>query len=75
MAESNYAYFLKKVLEETKNCIFDPICTKRDNTVCSACLIIPEVSCSHFNAELGRKYLYTYDDDSILTPKIGFWEM
>ena len=73
MAESNYAYFLKKAFDETKNCVFDPICTERDDTACSACLIIPEISCNHFNAELGRKYLYSID--GVDTPTVGFWEM
>lgn len=73
MAESSYAYFLKKVFDESRNCVFDPICTDRDGTACSACLIIPEISCNHFNAELGRKYLYSID--GVTTPKIGFWEM
>ena len=73
MAESNYTFFLKKVYEESRNCIFDPICSGRDNTACSACLIIPEISCNHFNAELGRKYLYSIDTGN--TPTIGFWEM
>lgn len=73
MAETNYAYFLKKAFDETKNCVFDPICTERDDTACSACLIIPEISCNHFNAELGRKYLYSID--GVEMPTIGFWEM
>ena len=73
MAETNYAYFLKKAFDESKNCVFDPICTERDDTACSACLIIPEISCNHFNAELGRKYLYSID--GVETPTIGFWEM
>lgn len=73
MAETNYAYFLRKAFEESKNCVFDPICTERDQTACSACLIIPEISCNHFNAELGRKYLYSIDGAD--TPTIGFWEM
>lgn len=73
MAETNYAYFLKKAFDETKNCVFDPICTERDDTACSACLIIPDISCNHFNAELGRKYLYSID--GVETPTIGFWEM
>lgn len=72
MAETNYAYFLKKIFEESKNCVFDPICTERDQTACSACLIIPEISCNHFNAELGRKYLYSID--GVDAPTIGFWE-
>jgi len=73
MAETNYAFFLKKAYEESRNCIFDPICTERDDTACSACLIIPEISCNHFNSELGRKYLYSMDGAN--TPTIGFWEM
>ena len=73
MAESNYAYFLKKAFDEAKNCAFDPICTERDDTACSACLIIPEISCNHFNAELGRKYLYSID--GVDNPTVGFWEM
>lgn len=73
MAESSYAYFLRKVFDESKNCVFDPICTERDGTACSACLIIPEISCNHFNAELGRKYLYSVD--GVSAPKTGFWEM
>lgn len=73
MAETNYAYFLKKAYEEARNCVFDPICTERDHTACSACLILPEISCNHFNAGLGRKYLYSID--GVETPIIGFWEM
>lgn len=73
MAESNYAYFLKKAFDEAKNCVFDPICTELDDTACSACLIIPEISCNHFNAELGRKYLYSID--GVDNPTVGFWEM
>jgi len=73
MAETNYAYFLKQAFENSKNCVFDPICSERDHTACSACLIIPEISCNHFNAELGRKYLYSVD--GVDTPTTGFWEM
>lgn len=61
MAENNYAQFINKVYTETRNCVFDPICSERDGTSCSACMIIPEISCNYFNNELGRKYLYTID--------------
>lgn len=73
MAEMRYEYFLRRVLEDSRNCVFDPICTDRDDTACSGCLIIPEISCNHFNAELGRKYMYSID--GVRSPKIGFWEM
>lgn len=73
MAENNYAQFLNKVYLDSRNCVFDPICTDRDDTSCSACLIIPEISCNHFNNELGRKYLYTIE--TMDRPLTGFWEM
>ena len=73
MAENNYGQFLRKVYSETRNCVFDPICTDRDDTSCNACLIIPEISCNHFNNELGRKYLYTID--TMENPLVGFWDM
>lgn len=73
MAEMRYEYFLRRVLKDSRNCVFDPICTDRDDTTCSGCLIIPEISCDHFNAELGRKYMYSIE--GVRSPKIGFWEM
>lgn len=73
MAENNYTQFLNKVYSDTRNCVFDPICTDRDDTSCSACMIIPEISCNHFNNELGRKYLYTIE--TMDQPLTGFWEM
>ena len=73
MAEMRYEYFLKRVYEDSKNCIFDPVCSQRDDTACHACLVIPEISCSYFNSNLGRKYMYSIE--GIENPKVGFWEM
>ncbi len=73
MIETNYTGFLRKAYSDNKSCVFDPICTERDDTACSGCLIIPEVSCNFFNSQLGRKYLYSVN--GVKTPKIGFWEM
>lgn len=75
MAESKYIFFLKRTFEDNKNCIFDPICTERDDSACNACLHLPETSCSYFNQELGRKYLYTLEKVNEKKPLIGFWEM
>lgn len=75
LAENGYSLFLNKVFNESKNCIFDPICTDRDDSACNACLIIPEISCNHFNANLGRKYLYTLSNEASSEKIIGFWEM
>lgn len=73
MAETRYKTFLQKTLEDSKNCIFDPLCTERDNAACMACLLLPEISCNHFNSELSRKYLYTLPEGKLNL--IGFWEM
>lgn len=73
MVENNYAHFLRKAYNDSRSCVFDPICSNRDDTRCSACLIIPEISCNHFNNELGRKYLYTIS--AMDEPMIGFWDM
>lgn len=75
MAESKYIFFLKRTFEDNRNCIFDPICTERDDSACNACLHLPETSCSYFNQELGRKYLYTVEKVNEKKPLIGFWEM
>lgn len=32
MIETNYVGFLKKAFADTRNCVFDPICTERDDT-------------------------------------------
>lgn len=76
MIETNYYNFLQKALENTKNCIFDPICEERDDTSCSACMVLPEICCEFFNHDLGRKYMYTLKENAeTKKPFIGFWEM
>ena len=74
MFESNYYTFLKKALNDNRNCFYDPICTDRDDTACSACMLLPETTCAYFNADLGRKYLYSLKSENghAMT---GFWEM
>ena len=72
LAESNSANYLRKAFNDNKNCIYDPFCAE-DSTACNACLVLPEISCNHFNAELGRKYLYTIKNNT--SNLIGFWEM
>lgn len=76
MIETNYYNFLQKALANTKNCIFDPICEERDDTSCSACMVLPEICCEYFNHDLGRKYMYTLKDNAeTKKPFVGFWEM
>lgn len=72
MVECNYAKFLNQTYSDNRNCIFDPICSTRQDTACSACVIIPEVSCGYFNSGLGRKYLYNIITEN--NNMKGFWD-
>lgn len=72
MVESNYAKFLNQTYADNRNCIFDPICSDRQDTACSACIVIPEVSCGYFNSGLGRKYLYDIETEE--NDLKGFWD-
>lgn len=72
LAESNYANFLRQAYANNRNCVFDPICATRQDTACSACVVIPEVSCGYFNSGLGRKYLYNFETET--NNMKGFWD-
>jgi len=73
MFEQNLVPFLDYTLVHTKECIFDPLCSDRDDSACSACLFLPETSCGYFNNFLSRKYLYSIA--SVDNTRIqGFWE-
>ena len=69
--ESSYYNYIQNVFANNRNCIFDPICTDRDDTSCSACIQLPDVTCHYFNTCLGRKYLYTMHNEE---NTLGFWE-
>lgn len=72
MANLGYVKFLKGVLRNSKTCVFDPICMESE-TCCSACQLLPEVSCKYYNHNLGRKYLHTLSEKQ--QPRVGFWNL
>ena len=72
MFEQSYKVFLKKASEMMERCIFDPICSDRDNAACSSCIQLTEVCCCHFNQDLTRKYVTGYQ--GINEKVLGFWE-
>ena len=72
--ETSYFEFLHQTFINSKSCVFDPICTDRDDTCCSVCTILSDTSCKHFNSNLGRKYLYSLVENEG-KPFVGFWEM
>lgn len=72
MFEENYKGFIYQAKEIMGHCVFDPICMDRDKGACSACAYLSEVSCSHFNKDLSRKFLI---GEKTKDNKIeGFWD-
>lgn len=77
MFETNYLKFMSDTLEMNEICTFDPICMQNQNGACLACSYISDVSCTHFNQDLSRAYLYggeiSYGSNKKRKIK-GFWK-
>ena len=71
--QSQFDKWLKHAKENTKKCIFDPLCINHDKA-CAGCLFLNEVSCKHFNKDLDRSYLCGYFDVQKQEKLKGFWE-
>jgi hypothetical protein len=64
---------LRKSIEdpEMKMCVYDPVCLSRGGS-CHGCMHLPEISCSYFNRQLGRVFIY---GGEVQGKRIrGFWE-
>lgn len=71
--QSHFDRWLKHAKEQSKKCIFDPICMDKEKA-CVGCLFLNEVSCQHFNKDLDRGYLCGYFDKQKQEKLNGFWE-
>lgn len=71
--QSQFDKWLKHAKENSKKCIFDPLCINHDKA-CAGCLFLNEVSCKHFNKDLDRSYLCGYFDVQRQEKLKGFWE-
>ncbi len=71
--QSQFDKWLKHARENSKKCIFDPICISHDKA-CAGCLFLNEVSCKHFNKDLDRSYLCGYFDVQKQEKLTGYWE-
>jgi len=77
MFEQNYSYFIRDAMEENEVCTFDPICQEHHGSSCFACTHISDISCTHFNHDLSRAYLYggtVIHNNQDTKIKIGFWK-
>lgn len=71
--QTQFDRWLKHARENSKKCIFDPICINHDKA-CAGCLFLNEISCQHFNKDLDRSYLCGYFDSAQRKKTKGFWE-
>ena len=78
MYEENYKSFISTAMQDYEMCMFDPICMERQNGSCVACTILNETSCSHFNKDLSRAYLYggkiNLENNVVINIEKGFWK-
>lgn len=71
--QSQFDKWLKHARENSKKCIFDPLCMNQSKA-CAGCLFLNEVSCKHFNKDLDRSYLCGHFDVRKQERCRGFWE-
>lgn len=63
--------WIDMAFESAETCLYDPVCISSDAS-CHACLHISEISCVHFNRDLGRHYLIGRENEHGRI--FGFWE-
>ena len=71
--QSQFDRWLKHARENSKKCIFDPLCINHEKA-CVGCLFLNEISCKHFNKDLDRSYLCGFFDVREQKKFKGFWE-
>ncbi len=71
--QSQFDRWLKHASENSRKCIFDPLCINHDKA-CAGCLFLNEVSCKHFNKDLDRSNLCGYFDVQKHEKLKGYWE-
>jgi hypothetical protein len=57
------------VVDWIRTCVYDPVCINGP-AACHHCLLLPEVSCAHFNQDLSRVHLLGRAGEN---PVTGFW--
>jgi len=63
--------WIDMAFESAETCLYDPVCISSDAS-CHACLHVSEISCVHFNRDLGRHYLIGRENEH--GRLLGFWE-
>lgn len=67
--ENSISPWLETASDEVRYCLNDPSCIDGERA-CFACMHLAEVSCEHFNRELGRDTIIGVTANG---PRVGFW--
>lgn len=69
--ETGIIPWIDMAMECVETCLYDPVCISTEAS-CHACLHLSEISCAHFNRDLGRHYLIGRRDGQ--GRFLGYWE-
>jgi hypothetical protein len=69
--ETGIIPWIDMAFKSVETCLYDPVCITSEAS-CHACLHISEISCTHFNRDLGRDYLIGSETGK--RQLLGFWE-
>jgi hypothetical protein len=61
-----------EAVSDSRRCVYDPVCKHREGS-CHACTHLAEMSCSYFNLNLGRAFLFGGPDPEIGNIDVGFF--
>ena len=70
--EQSLAEWLDAV-RDARRCVYDPVCKQREGS-CHACTHLAETSCSYFNLNLGRAFLFGGSDPELGDLPVGFFD-
>ncbi len=60
-------------VRDAYRCVYDPVCKRREGS-CHACTHLAETSCSYFNFNLGRAFLFGGSDPELGDLPVGFFD-
>jgi hypothetical protein len=60
-------------VRDASSCVYDPVCYRREGS-CHACTHLAETSCSYFNLNLGRAFLFGGNDPELGEIEYGFFD-
>lgn len=60
-------------VRDSFRCVYDPVCKRREGS-CHACTHLAETSCSYFNLNLGRAFLFGGSDPELGELPVGFFD-